>query len=1393
MPINISSVDQMSPCAFQEISPHSESVAAPNEQTLLQDIAHNALASAPTALTQQAATAQATAAENVEANSLLSPDVQKENMALSSVLNACCAFSDALITEGLQSEACRSAQIHLENLCTTLAAEQGTEFSKALTSILQSATAQSTAIEITESAKKADATQAPKTTVETKGAEGAKKSEGAEATQATQAPHSADAAENAGAVSEMEVIDCQAGVLDTFKSLLGEEGTARRAGMHIAGDSVASLETQCQDVIDLIKNLDDSSSSELVSCLLQEHLKFLMVSQRSLENTESVRENLQNLAEYSLDDQAEIVNNAYTLLETADKEVGAQKNILSQNVFLSDELENSLADGVHWIAEDVTAVRKDVDIALGTCCCKIFADKGMPLALDVSQRMNLGGILQRADIPLQDFAEELIAIASSSIAGTSGQKGASEILHIALSGLVDEKLATSERMAYVDMLFQHVYPQHENMALLMKEGLVPPQMQKSVECAHDCMLSSRAMADVLLDGQKHLTQHGVVRNGIGSLSARSFLLTPDIVKSLAHKTKDVEALNYQLAHVALLQSRVVAEGLGGAYASSPEDAAKIESQMKDGVAWCKSLGLSEDAVKTAKKLATELADPHAAPNAWDTIREANDMFIQGLRGTSDAKQTNKLFHSVGKIGFKGDGAEVQSAFFHTNAKYSASLALDRHLQNISGMILETDRFQEESNGLAWDSDKIRDAIRGNIEGLREKYDKKPIELLLGGENVAETVENKIANMKVLKRFNLRSIRSTALMVKMGKYANESIQLRKKISAARQEHATLKEDYSRVTFSWLHKRKDRLRVSENVIKIADLERNIKSGKDNAGNAIEPDALAAMKTEQNTLLESLKGVDMYSMTHSSKLSGKEVSLDNVLTEMLPRAKAIEHHHGRVHRFEKHADLLDRRCHLHLAEKKQSLAKFSFMLKMGRKPVSLVRESVRTAVLQAFVASDLARADFVVTDHLDDIKKQLKDWGIEPTADITKALVNSVCAKLCGSDGTLKNSALVKEKNASLNSLFAKESLSDYKADLRAEGSSRYSAHKAGKKAVEAKPLERILEAGTHGLMGFAGKVGDSFVVDRKRGLVIDTGKTFHLMGMSAEKGNVAHALTLRLDAMNDRSFMVRNTGASGFEVLIKSSKIAALASSLTVPIPAGFFTTVSGGVKGDAGGAMTLQFGSQTDCEDFLKYVFETKKNKAEASTIWRRAKNVAFINEKGVVGNVGVTAGRIDSLAKFGVRSLNSSLTATVAAVGGLRHKTTQNASGQSTSFEKNYQITLAAGVGGSLKNTKKEEVSALGGKSVGISFGMKQIVNIEQGREGISGSMDFECRRGQNMESAQLSMLLSATHSKALRNDKAAMEKLENAFYNAPQNATVRLKMGLKESSKQLVERLRKH
>ncbi len=131
-------------------------------------------------------------------------------------------------------------------------------------------------------------------------------------------------------------------------------------------------------------------------------------------------------------------------------------------------------------------------------------------------------------------------------------------------------LARGRLLQHVDLLFQTGYPLLSADAVEVKKALLPGHLE-DVTVQHTAMLAHRRLMSLLqqdvTDGKDKVTfktSKKVASNlgGITDVSARGFLLTPELVEALKKGTKEgvklpVEQLNYQIADLAMLQFQMI--------------------------------------------------------------------------------------------------------------------------------------------------------------------------------------------------------------------------------------------------------------------------------------------------------------------------------------------------------------------------------------------------------------------------------------------------------------------------------------------------------------------------------------------------------------------------------------------------------------------------------------------------------------------------------------------------------------------------------------------------------------------------------------------------------------------------------------------------------------------
>lgn len=491
--------------------------------------------------------------------------------------------------------------------------------------------------------------------------------------------------ENDAALPENNVIiPCNAQLLELFSKQLIEQTPLGIDIPRGKNDSLDSLQNKYDALVELLDAIpQDTDATALLHYMVSEQIGSVHFSKISFEQYDTSISTLQGCATLPDHEQwVEMQSEILPMLNDARDYVDAQRNLLSDNVHTSLQAEQRLEQASCWIQADVTALEQAVDKQIAKLFSNALAESNYTAPLSKEQITLISTICQKSSLnPIElghDIADALTTYTPPQLGGTFTENQLQSIrqdfLNAALQGMAkpypaecsapastlsqEQRMLKAQidatRMQHVDMLFQHLYPAHEATALLIKQGITSDSLRDAVDMAHEYTLSSHLLKNQLLDAAPK--KGNILTNSMGSLSARSFLLTPALVKSLLAKTNNTAALNYHIAHVALLQAGAMEHGLLGAQ----------DASASDFTAWFNNLGLNAEATKHGLSLATQLGHPEQVEQAKNALFNAVELYNKGLMGSADTAKADATMLGVGKIGTLGKKTKfAKPCFFPT--------------------------------------------------------------------------------------------------------------------------------------------------------------------------------------------------------------------------------------------------------------------------------------------------------------------------------------------------------------------------------------------------------------------------------------------------------------------------------------------------------------------------------------------------------------------------------------------------------------------------------------------------------------------------------------------------------------------------------------------------------
>ena len=891
---------------------------------------------------------------------------------------------------------------------------------------------------------------------------------------------------------------------------------------------------------------------------------------------------------------------------------------------------------------------------------------------------------------------------------------------------------------WIDMAFQGAYPDFADDALSLKK-MVAPGYENEIEMQHSCLLASRQLLNMLESGSapSGRTRTDAVARTMqraSSASARSFVLTPDIVTALTRKT-NIPDFNFHLAHVALLQKRAAEYGF---LAVSDADRAR----MSDAAAWCRELHLGEAAAQYAARLSRDLADPALRLRCERELEEACDRFAQGFSGMNDLVRAGVTLEA--RAGMTGSlRSSSERALYETSPEYLARVALDHHIVNLTGLIRPDQRFAHD--GMTLNGEAVDRAMRRETRSLYNAI------FVTGSPEQARRAVDERSEVRrgLLAETHLFEARAHTMNT-LARGIGEGLRLRSRIVEDTRTFNAMKEEKSLLSFTWPHRRSARLRNSETVLRIARLHEELSALPAGA-----PER-SSLERDIRDLLGGLTGVSPFTLAPSLRRRGQAVTLETVLEQMLPRARAVAFFDRKIYvagrpttrametldRIIRDRNALDRLQSDIEHSMKDVIAQF------GKDNILRLQQTIAAALYKVFAESGRRASDFTVADGdtLDAVRHQLETWGMPVDEGLTPMLIRLTLASLTRFDGTLKPDVLRSEAERTKLAFAGKAGVETMKQGLRHAGLSRFSAWNETRRFINESllPDERRRTEGVRSLLRQASLPGSGFTYDRTNGLVADTGVVFTPFSAPGQPVNfvdLSHPLSVRMRLMKNNTMTVSNMGNGCYQVLLKGGFATSLGATIKLSLPGTGVTFSLGGNAGTRGeDGLALTFSSQADCEkflvDFMKPDSELHRlEEAGPASSWLAASQIRFINGRTV--SLDASAGVMYSLFKqaLGVGfSTSGSLSFTVNAASDITRQVEQNASGETTTFSVRGKVGAASSVSFGLTHTSTagdQTISVMAGSPL-LNLGGSREMTMEQrfkictGPQGISPATCME-------------------------------------------------------------------
>ena len=925
--------------------------------------------------------------------------------------------------------------------------------------------------------------------------------------------------------------------------------------------------------------------------------------------------------------------------------------------------------------------------------------------------------------------DTLVRILAAGAAGTGTAEGLSDAAK------------RSETLRYVDMVFQGAYPEYADTALELKKLLLPGYEQE-VDLQHQCTVASRHLLSLLIDGEGASGKSRTAAldrayHGMATASARSFLLTPDLVGQLLKKV-EIPDFNYHLAHVALLQKRAIDAGL---FALSAEER-RIPSDVGE---WCRTLGLGERVAEYARRLQLDRGDARIDARCQRELQRACDHFVRGFRGQTELSRAGRLVLKNARLTGTAGAARREHSLYESSPEYLARVALDRHIVNLAGLIRPEERFSQDS-AMALDGAAVDAAMARRADALYKS--------LLGGESPDDARRMVEGRARLQREFisDLQRFEAHAGTMRTLAYSTgEAVRLRAQADKDARQLKAMKQDRALIQATWPHRRAGRMAVCATVLAIESAYKDLSALPQSASEADR----AALQRKLDGLLEKLHGVSPLTLGHSFRRRNDTPDLETVLQRMLPRARALQFFEGRIY-VNGLPSTQARETLRHISQARSAISRLQkgidrsmgvLSRQIGKDNVRQIQQMIVAGLYKVFVESQQPVSAFSLNDPETRraVNDQLRTWGLPVEAGLTRQFIELTLASVTSGDGTLDERILRREAERTTLDFAGKENVRAMQQALRDEGRGRLDAWRQTRDFVNNTllPDERRRAEGVRMLMRSASLPGSGFVYDRTRGMAMDTGAIFLPTARPGSLVNLidlSHPLSVRLKLMHSNSLTVCNVGKGCYQVLLKGGMAASIGATMKLGIPGtGSKAVLGGSVGGKGEHGLALTFASEQDCEAFLNVFMRPDSGlhpgsaERPESSVLLAATQIRFVDGRTVSADVsaGLMLPLFQRALGHGVAASGSG-TATLALGGEVTRQVEQNAWGETATFSVKGRASLSAGASAGLVHGTVMLGSRKAAAAGAMALDIEQRFKLATGPQGLLPSccMETECPVG---------------------------------------------------------------
>ncbi len=914
-----------------------------------------------------------------------------------------------------------------------------------------------------------------------------------------------------------------------------------------------------------------------------------------------------------------------------------------------------------------------------------------------------------------------------------------------LDGIFDAKGENfPTRMRYVDALFQHMYPEHQELALEIKKALAPLGFSfKGIIAQHSLTLGMQSLMHAI-DAPKGMTRTKTLQRAATSASGSvpAFWLTPETVKTITQSR--VENVSFRLAYLALLQMEAhneggvifpfiqassdasmvhAAEHADGQTAEQADEQVdeqvggqQVLSQWQDAEKWCAYLGLMPKAEQALIALHND-AEKAGLSVAGMTLDAAQALFQKGLESKHDLALAHQRTRSAAKIVSSELYMEKQKKLY---TSMDAGVGVRMAMRDALTAILHTNEGEHNEDITELNIERLGQAIKQRSEEMFPPFSKQehPLEQQLRHDHGRVHVMREFLYQRSLLRHK----------------SDDFITFN--AHSAERKHA--KGLVSEISFFAPHLSRARQTVCNNILEaheafIAfvqdphDAERsgNLRTKLGRIRN-IDPSTLKDT-SDSEAVLGSLID-DVLKTATESNIQRLQEQFDY----LVPRANAIRQYapykdnpleHGRISTLLRGAGQSIKRKDAAISNwinlKFKNLSSLSWRINdkvLGTEKVQHVQKATCLAILQVFAQTEILAGSFSLANEQvqNDIAALLQKWGLDTNDTIIHCIMKRCLLDFTNADKSIDLQSIEKRAHGLMEKTL--------KYHEREQGRFIGAAHRAKKQAVH-----NNFQTATHeafsALLDELSIEGGGFVYSRNRGIKFDVSAIHSVRGKNAKK-NKKYLLPVSANAevMNNKGIAIMPVG-TGFRVVFKNTVSGGGGASGNWTMASGdrLQGAVGVNVKGLDAEGVAVDFDDKASCLEFLELLtpgsqmHEKQSDIQVHNNIFSKAKEVQFIDAEGASVSATASFAFLGFAKRLSQSTVSFTPSVSLALVGGYTMEHQKNAHGEVMRLTNQFAATATGSMGVSRsKNNRIHEETGVKrsssrkklskSKSVGITF-----------------------------------------------------------------------------------------